>query len=144
MGHSPALRRAFLATGYGLPGERFRLGREGPTSPPSWSAQGGAWSVLTAWNPAGQRADRHDNAARQVELTARLREAGFFPLLAVNGEGGWAEAALIVPDLRLRAALNLGRDFGQAAVLWGVGRRVALVWCQPARVERWWVVWSAP
>lgn len=62
-------------------------------------------------------------------------------LSGVNGEGEWAELSVILPGFRLRRAAELGRTFGQAAVLYGVGRRVALVWLEGdgLRVERFWV-----
>lgn len=49
-----------------------------------------------------------------------------------------------MPGAPLRLAADLGQRFGQAAILWGAGRRVALVWLSPhgpgevARIERFW------
>lgn len=61
---------------------------------------------------------------------------------AINGEGDWQEDALLLLDLSLLQAAQLGREFGQAAVLFGAGSRAALVWCgsDPVRVERFWAV----
>ena len=60
----------------------------------------------------------------------------------MNGEGEWEEQALIVPGATLRQATGWGGEFGQAAVLWGLGARVALVWLghrgRVVRVERLW------
>jgi hypothetical protein len=76
-------------------------------------------------------------------LLTMVRAAGFAPLPALNGEGAWAEEALLVPGPRLRQASAWGSTFRQRAVLWAVGERVALVWLRGAavtRVERFWAV----
>jgi len=121
----PALRRAFLDTRYGTAGERLRLSHQ-PGLPPPWSGPGLCWAILTAWNPQGQQQDPASNAEAQGRLRAAL--VGWPLVEGVNGEGQWAEPSLIVPGLGLRQAARLGQHFGQAAVLWGVGRRAALVW----------------
>ena len=123
----PAQRRAFLGSSYGTAEERLRLGRW-PGPGPSWSRAGQCWAILTAWNPQGRFQDPASNAEAQHRLRAALAD---WPLLdGVNGEGKWAEPSLIVPGLGLRRAARLGQLFGQAAVLWGVGQRAALVWCE--------------
>ncbi|GGM15669.1 hypothetical protein GCM10010841_25070 [Deinococcus aerophilus] len=65
--------------------------------------------------------------------------------MGINGDGGWAEPSVILSRVSLREAAALGRHFGQAAVLFGVGRRAALVWLWPGRmvIERRWVTSSA-
>lgn len=135
----PELRAAFLAATYGTPGGRFRLSGERGVSPP-WAR--GRWAVVTAWNPGGQRAADEDNARAGADLLTRVTAAGLCPRPAVNGEGEWEEAALIVPGATLRQVAGWGGEFGQAAVLWGVGARAALVWLgcrgRVARVERFW------
>lgn len=129
-------RAAFLATTYGTPGERFRLSGE-RGSVPRWAR--GRWAVVTAWNPGGRRAGDGDNARAGAALRVRVTAAGLSPLPAVNGEGEWEEPALIVPGATLRQAAGWGGEFGQAAVLWGTGARVALVWLDPpVQVERFW------
>lgn len=133
------LRAAFLGTTYGTADGRFRLSEErGPA--PSWAR--GRWAVVTAWNPGGRRARDEDNARAGADLLTRVTAVGLSPLPAVNGEGEWEEEALIVPGLGLRHAAEWGGDFGQAAVLWGTGARVALVWLdrggQIVCVERFW------
>jgi len=145
----PALRRAFLETRYGTAGERLRLDHQ-PGPPPSWRGLSQSWAILTAWNPQGQQQDPASNAEAQERLRAAL--VGWPLVEGVNGEGQWAEPSLIVPGLNLRQAARLGQHFGQAAVLWGVGRRAALVWCLESelgsdmrgsvglRLERLWLV----
>ncbi|WP_245896132.1 DUF3293 domain-containing protein [Deinococcus irradiatisoli] len=92
---------------------------------------------MTAWNPQGERQDRRRNEAAQARLRAEL--IGWPQREGVNGEAEWAEPSLIVLDLPLHRAAELGARFDQAAVLWGVGRRAALVWCRPLRLERCWL-----
>ncbi|WP_243398124.1 DUF3293 domain-containing protein [Deinococcus koreensis] len=144
MGHSDQ-RRGFLAAGYGRPGERFRLAAfpaGGPGSGPasqgmSWAPVGRRWAVVTAWNPGGRRASGEHNETAQRTLSQRWKGAA---LDGLNGEGAWAEPALILLDAPLTEALRLGREFDQAAILYGVGRRVALVWLNRGRtrIERYW------
>lgn len=80
-------------------------------------------------------------AAQQLRLAW---EGAAVPV--VNGAALWAEDALLLPGARLREAAVLGRQFGQAAALWGTGRRVALVWIGPeaVSVERCWAVPAGP
>lgn len=138
------LRAAFLGTRYGPAGERGELSvQRGP--PPAWAC--GTWAVVTAWNPGGLPASPADNARAGAALLARVRNAGFDPVPALNGEAGWTEAALLVPRASLRQAAEWGAAFGQAAVLWGAGARAALVWLGGERVtavDRRWVVRRIP
>lgn len=137
MGERPDLRRAFLGAQYGRPGERVRLGPCPPGRGPSWAPAGRRWAAVTAWNPGGRRAPEAHNEAAQHALRQRWPGAA---LHGVNGAGMWAEPALILLDAPLATAVRLGRDFAQAAILYGVGRRVALVWLDPGqvRIERYW------
>ncbi|QLG10916.1 DUF3293 domain-containing protein [Deinococcus sp. D7000] len=132
-----ALRAAFLSASYGTRGERFRLAAESSATAPPWAA--GTWAIVTAWNPGGELQSEAANMRAERELLALI---GSRPhLIGVNGEGEWAEPSVLLPGFRLRQSAELGRTFGQAAVLYGVGRRVALVWLEVdgLRVERFWV-----
>ena len=92
---------------------------------PPWAAGGKSWAIVTAWNPHGLRhPDSHNAEAARRLLLAWTSPS--FPV--VNGEEPWAEEALLLPGARLRDAVTLGRRFGQAAIVFGVGRRTALVW----------------
>ena len=144
------LRRAFLATSYGTPGERFRLTVQAGR-PCRLFAPGEHWAMLTAHNQHGVRQEPEHNERQQRRLADRLsaRFPGLVCQEAVNGEGEWAEASLLVRGLTLGQARDFGNQFAQAAVLWGSGQRAALVWCGPedssdqtgfsSRVERFWV-----
>ncbi len=132
-----ALRAAFLAATYGTGEERFHLAAHPSTSTLSWAA--GPWAIVTAWNPGGQCQAAADNRRAERKLLALIASRPY--LCAVNGEGEWAEPSVILPGLYLRPAVDLGRRFGQAALLFGMGRRVALVWLtrDGVRVERFWM-----
>ena len=132
------LRAAFLNSSYGRAGERVQLSLAGPGLRPDWTAPGQRWAILTAWNPAGQRAEAARNAAQQAALARAVQR--WSPLPGWNGEGAWQEDTLILRGVPLAQAVRLGRLFGQAAVVWGVGRRAALVWLDGStRVERLWL-----
>ncbi|MFB9992563.1 DUF3293 domain-containing protein [Deinococcus oregonensis] len=160
-----ALRAAFLGTTYGPVWHRFRLGTELQSRPeeehveesgPDWAVGVRSWVIITAWNPRGQPQAEWDNAEAHQRLLARVSRAGLVPILALNGNGQWRETALILPGASLRDGIRLGREFAQAAVLYGIGRRGALVWLsidrrkvdrggverrhgERCRVERYWV-----
>ncbi len=89
--------------------------------------------MLTAHNRHGVRQEPEHNDLQQRQLANRLsaRFSGLVCQRAVNGEGEWAEASLLVRGLPLGQARDLGNLFAQAAVLWGSGQRAALVWCGP-------------
>lgn len=134
------LRRAFLDSTYGTRRERFGLSPTppGPGPGPSWTQPGQRWALITAWNPGGQPQPPAVNHAAQARLQAAAQDWPGQP--ALNGSGEWAEPALLLLGLPISAALRLGRDFRQAAVLFGSGRRVALVWtnAEQPRAERFW------
>ena len=133
----PEVRAAFLATSYGTADRRFRLSVARQTdvsSPPA--GPGECWAILTAWNPGAEQLTLSRNEARQAALQEAL--IGERWRAGVNGEGAWTEPSLIVTGLPLRRAMQLGRDFGQLAVIWGCGQRAALVWCAARLVERRW------
>lgn len=139
--HDPErLGAAFRATTYGTDRERFRLG-DRPEFVPTWAYGGRTWAVVTAFNPHGRPAPERQNRQRDALLSAAL--AGREVRRAINGETPYAEPSFVLLDVGLAEARELGRRFSQAAVLWGVGWRVALVWCDGRRrerdVERFWV-----
>ncbi|WP_235910280.1 DUF3293 domain-containing protein [Deinococcus kurensis] len=135
---NPELRAAFLASAYGRAGERLHLTPAGPGASPDWAAAGQRWAILTAWNPGAQPTSADLNRARQAQLTAEAQS--WAPLPGWNGEGAWREDTVILRGVPLPEAVRLGRRFGQAAVVWGVGRRAALVWLDgPVLTQRRWL-----
>lgn len=133
----PELRAAFLGSSYGT-AERGML-RPGPGPAPSWAR--GIWGIVTAWNPRGQQASPEANAQQQRDLAGILRGRPYRS--GWNGEGEWCEPTFIVSGLSLGTLACLGGTFCQAAVLYGSGRRAALVWLEDAKVyalERYFIV----
>lgn len=127
---------AFRTARYGTETVRFYLRRQ-PGRPTSLFPPLSRWAILTAYNPGAAIHSAEQNAQWQQALRGAV--AGMQVQDGMNGEGEWAEPSLIVFGLSLRQALHLGRQFGQLAVVWGTGRRAALVWCQAGNPERHWV-----
>lgn len=88
------------------------------------------FALLTAWNPRSAPLDRALNDNRDAALRAQLDAAGWMYLPA-RGEGpdGWMEESLAILDIPLPEALNLARQYGQNAIVWGNGRQIELVTC---------------
>lgn len=78
-------------------------------------------AFLTAWNPGSRPVAAGVNAAAQAALEERLRAAGH-RLLAGRGvdrAGRWPpEASVLALGLEREAARLLGREFGQAGLVW--------------------------
>ena len=98
----PDLGAAFLGSSYGRAGERLWLYVDGPGVLPGWSAPGGRWGIVTAWNPGGAQAGSAENDTAQTRLTGRVQ--GWSPLSGFNGDGGWREDTLILRGVPLREA----------------------------------------
>ena len=86
----------------------------------------GSGAFLTAANPGSERLGEEDNRRRDAALREALERAGHSYL---EGEGrdperDWPpEPSLLVPGIARAEAIELGRRFGQNA----------LVWCEPGR-----------
>lgn len=131
------LRQGFLAATYGPVEARFRLVARRPAEAP-WRGVSGSWGIVTAWNPGARHVTGPENEAHDARLLAALDRRGVSHERCRNGEGEWAEPSFLLRDVTLRDVLALGREFDQVAVVWGVGRRAALVWCDDGNVERLW------
>lgn len=122
------LRAAFMNATYGPNGERFCLGDVDVGWTPSWAAGHRTWAIVTAWNPHGVvQPEEHNAAAARLLLRSVMASVP-----VVNGEGKWAEEGILVSGVRVQGAASLGVQFGQAVVVFGVGRRAALVWLDSA------------
>lgn len=87
-----------------------------------------AWAVITPCNPGSQRLTPQANQARLTALAARLARRGrgagwrWWPAENRADRGDWpVEPGFLVlfPRGGRRAALALGRLFGQNALVWG-------------------------
>jgi hypothetical protein len=128
------LEAAYRTTSYVVdgPGGRFAI-RVGRVSPEADAlAAGGDWLYVTAHNPGSVAAPPEQNAERQRELERVLAEAGyrFYRGEGRGDDGRWPpEASVLLVGVDEATAAELGRRFGQAAVVIGGGGRPArLVW----------------
>ncbi|HEY2250326.1 MAG TPA: DUF3293 domain-containing protein [Planctomycetaceae bacterium] len=90
------------------------------------------WVYITACNPGSRRLSDAENARRMDELEARLHA---LPCVIYHGRGvgtigDWPpEPSLLVQGLSENQGLDLGRSFGQAAIVAGRrGEPARLVW----------------
>lgn len=94
---------------------------------------GGPWAYLTAWNPGSKPLPRLENRNRQFELESLLcdERVTTVPGTARDPAEEWPdEEGVLVLGLSRERAVELGRTFGQNAVLIGVGEGpVQLVEC---------------
>lgn len=94
------------------------------------------WVHITAWNPGSRPLSFDENMARNHALRERLdamrsgRRCGHWCRgLGRSVDGSWEEEAFWVPGIALHEAMDLGRAFGQNAMVAGlVGERARLVW----------------
>ena len=92
------------------------------------------WAFLTAHNPNSLPTDPQLNEESQSKLIDRLNSMGLRFLHGYGSGEDWEpEPSLFILDIELRAAVELGREFGQSAILFGhEGGEPELVWCDPA------------
>jgi hypothetical protein len=94
---------------------------------------GTTWAYVTAWNPGSIARSAEDNTKAQKELAAFVTTAGF-PFYAGEGvgdDGDWPpEPSLLILGISRTAAIDLGRRFGQVAIVYGErGAPAELVLC---------------
>ena len=93
-----------------------------------------AWSYITACNPASELLSEEKNTSRNRELEALLKS---HDLVFYRGEGigtdpTWpAEASFLILGIGREVAMELGRQFGQNAIVCGKrGEAAELVDCR--------------
>ncbi len=80
------------------------------------------WAYITAWNPGSNLVSTAQNTAAQVELERIVRERGhaFYRGEGIPDQAGWApEPSLWIAGIARLAAVDLGRRFGQKAIVVG-------------------------
>jgi len=101
----------------------IRLGEPCPRLEALLAAYGSTcWAYVTAWNPRSQSVPAAVNAARHAELLAHAMRSGYpvFPGRGVPDSGDWVpEESLLILGMTEAAALALGAQFGQQAVVVG-------------------------
>lgn len=95
------------------------------------------FAIITAHNPKSERLSAEENQRRHGELGHDLSKLGpeYGPSTGESPDRSWVEEGFVVFDIGLEAALELGRKFGQHAILWGEGERVYLAWCETGQAE---------
>ncbi|HSG99551.1 MAG TPA: DUF3293 domain-containing protein [candidate division Zixibacteria bacterium] len=92
-----------------------------------------SWCFITAWNPGSQPRPEAANLAAQRELLADLseRDVIVFAGESVADDGGWEpEPSALVLGLDQAAGIQLGRRFGQIAIVVGAaGEPARLALC---------------
>ena len=92
------------------------------------------WSYITASNPASELLSDAQNTGRNQELEALLRSQDlvFYRGEGVGSDASWpAEASFLILGISREAAMQLGRQFGQNAIVCGKrGEASELVDCR--------------
>ena len=135
------LRPAYEATDYRV-GDRFTI-RCGERSPPLEAllteSRHDTWAFITAWNPGSIALDTTENRRRMTSLCDRIALLGL-PMLEGEGMGtggDWPpEPSLLVLGIGASEAVELGRAFGQVAIIVGrLGAPARLCFCSPPPVR---------
>jgi hypothetical protein len=81
-----------------------------------------SWAYVTAWNPGSvQRGDK-ENERRQRELVATVATCGLTAYAGegIGNDGRWpSEPSLLILGIARVQAIELGRQFGQVAIVYG-------------------------
>ncbi len=120
---------AYTLTHYKTPRVSFTLNREqtGVTL-----FNGRSFAIITAHNPRSEAFSKEENDKRHELLLAHIQQGNysFDSSLGQSPDGTWQEEGVIIFDIELAAALQIGRDFEQHAILYGENNHVALAWCE--------------
>jgi hypothetical protein len=89
-----------------------------------------SWAFLTAYNPYSNTVSEDENIARQAELIELLNKQGadFYKARGIGDD--WEEPSLFIVEITREAAIDIGRQFEQNAILWGsIEHCPELIWC---------------
>jgi len=126
------LARAYRATTYAaaIP-LRLRLGEPNPLVDALLDDLGASrYAFLTAWNPGAKPRSEAENREAQQRLMDALEGRPVFVGAGEADDGSWPpEPSLLVVGLACDEAVELGRRFGQVAIVVGEkGGAPQLVW----------------
>lgn len=122
----PNLISAYLSTDYivqsGAEEIRLNVGKRSPGLEAVLDANGAVQGTfITAWNPKGVSLSREENDDRNEALQRELRLISALVLLGygVGHDGDWPpEESYLALDPTLDEACQLGRKYGQNAIIW--------------------------
>lgn len=81
-----------------------------------------SWAFITAWNPGSRQLPEPENLARHAELEHRIATLGLatLPGAGEDQSGSWhPEQSVLVLGIDRATARDLGREFGQNAIVVG-------------------------
>jgi hypothetical protein len=122
---APATVAAYRETHYHVAAEppfTLHIGEASAALPATHAEHGVSCSAfLTACNPYSQTLDDAANGCRQAALVAALeqQEIPWLPGVGEHPANGWpGEPSVLALGMRREAAMALGREHGQHAVVW--------------------------
>ena len=136
------LEAAYRQTTYrvDIDGQDFsiRIGRPHPRLDTAVrAADATRWACITAFNPQSMSLSTSENGRRDAALKQGLRARGvrWHRSDAVGDDRAWPpESGVFALGVSRGMAEAIGRQFDQAAVVWGrVGGKAELVWCNRLR-----------
>jgi hypothetical protein len=80
------------------------------------------WAYITAWNPGSRPMSAEENALAHDKLLEIIRDRNFQPYLGegIPDQEGWApEQSIWIAGISRHEAAELGRQFGQNAIVVG-------------------------
>lgn len=123
---SEPVARELVGTGQTAPVRAFDPGLIAPEP----------WAIVTAYNPGSGVLDEMENRRRQADLLDAV--GGMRTLRGVNMSlsGSWVEPTVCVIGIDHDGSLDLGRRFGQNAVVRFDGASIGLLDCRSGAFER--------
>ena len=91
-----------------------------------------SWAFITAWNPFSKQLPEADNAFRHLQLLEAISGYEAYPGRGVPQDGDWPpEESLLILGLSRKQAIDIGKMFGQNAIVWGEqGEPAQLIWIE--------------
>ena len=131
------LVEAYLHTDYAVlpaPFEVIRIGQKNLLLE-KWLTEQGfeSYIFITAWNPGSNRLSKRQNQSRNKQLALELKKWSrlVLPGSGIGHDRNWPpEESFWALDVSPQAAADLGRQFGQNAIVWGK---------KDAAPELWWL-----
>jgi Protein of unknown function (DUF3293) len=127
-------RQSYLETIYRAGDESFTLSAE-ETGVVLF--QGQCFALITAQNPFSQPLSDTENVKRNDQMRLEIEARGWAHGDSSGSSPGqaWREDGFVIWDAPLEHVLELGRRYGQNAIVYGEADRVALGWCATNELE---------